>query len=137
MYIHPSNAAITCPESAAKTQNLKNLSESICSLKVFVTGKTIPGFLASRISSSLSINGCFWHAHEGCKYFVWPKNNEEFWKNKISGNIRRDADNYTLLEQMGWNVIVVWECQLKKHNCQQTYNLLCTQIKGTDYECNK
>lgn len=96
-----------------------------------------PDIVLPKYKTVIFVNGCFWHAHEGCKYFVWPKNNEEFWKNKISGNIRRDADNYTLLEQMGWNVIVVWECQLKKHNCQQTLNLLCTQIKGTDYECNK
>lgn len=96
-----------------------------------------PDIVLPKYKTVIFVNGCFWHGHEGCKYFVWPKNNEEFWKNKISANIRRDSDNYTLLEQMGWNVIVVWECQLKKHNCQQTLSLLCTQIKGTDYECNK
>ena len=49
----------------------------------------------------------------------------------------RDSDNHIRLEQLGWHVIVVWECQLKKHNLHQTLKQLCIQIKGVSYECNK
>ena len=60
------------------------------------------------------VNGCFWHGHKGCKYFVWPKNNAEFWKKKIEDNISRDQKKTEALEEQGWKVIVVWECELKK-----------------------
>ena len=87
-----------------------------------------PDIVLPKYKTVIFVNGCFWHAHEGCKYFVWPKNNEEFWRNKISGNIRRDSDNYTQLEQMGWHVIVVWECQLKKPIINETIKKLIDQL---------
>lgn len=96
-----------------------------------------PDIVLPKYKTVIFVNGCFWHGHEGCKYFVWPKNNEEFWKNKISGNIRRDSDKHMRLKQMGWNVIIVWECQLKKQTLQQTLTQVCTQIKGAVYECNE
>ena len=96
-----------------------------------------PDIVLPKYKTVIFVNGCFWHGHEGCKYFVWPKNNEKFWRNKISSNISRDSDNHTRLEQMGWKVIVVWECQLKKQNLYQTLTQLCAQIKGVAYECNK
>lgn len=96
-----------------------------------------PDIVLPKYRTVIFVNGCFWHAHQGCKYFVWPKNNEEFWRNKISGNIRRDSDNYMQLEQMGWKVIVVWECQLKKPILQQTLFRLCKKIKGVPNEYNK
>lgn len=96
-----------------------------------------PDIVLPKYRTAIFVNGCFWHGHEGCKYFVWPKNNEEFWKNKISGNIRRDSDNHIRLKQIGWNVIIVWECQLKKQNLQQTLTRVCAQIKGVAHECNE
>jgi DNA mismatch endonuclease (patch repair protein) len=75
------------------------------------------------------VNGCFWHGHEGCRYFVWPKNNAEFWKAKISGNIQRDAQCVRLLKEQGWNVIVVWECELKKANREATLKGLEARLK--------
>jgi DNA mismatch endonuclease (patch repair protein) len=89
-----------------------------------------PDIVLPKYKTVIFVNGCFWHAHEGCKYFVWPKNNEEFWKNKITGNIRRDSDNYMKLGQMGWNVIVVWECQLKKPIINETIEQLVNQLTG-------
>lgn len=70
------------------------------------------------------VNGCFWHGHEDCHYFVWPKNNAEFWKKKIGPNIERDAKNHALLAKLGWNVIVVWECELKRSTAEEALNLL-------------
>ena len=59
------------------------------------------------------MNGCFWHGHEGCRYYVIPKSNTEFWKAKIERNRNRDIEDQRKLATMGWHCITVWECQLK------------------------
>ena len=79
-----------------------------------------PDIVLPKYKTVIFVNGCFWHGHEGCKYFVWPKNNEDFWKEKIGGNIQRDLRNHQLLTEQGWNVITVWECELKKSVFPQT-----------------
>ena len=80
------------------------------------------------------INGCFWHKHD-CPSFVWPSSNTEYWFEKISNNVERDKKNITLLENDGWNVIVVWECQLKKTKRENTLKDLTHIItQGVDYE---
>ena len=73
-----------------------------------------PDIVLPKYRTVVFVNGCFWHLHQGCKYFVWPKQNAEFWRNKISGNAERDQWNYTALREAGWRVIIVWECELKK-----------------------
>lgn len=73
-----------------------------------------PDIVLPKYKTVIFVNGCFWHGHEGCKYFVWPKNHAEFWKAKILQNIERDKRDFERLENAGWKVIVVWECQLKK-----------------------
>lgn len=73
-----------------------------------------PDIVLPKYKTVIFVNGCFWHGHEGCKYFVWPKNNAEFWKAKILQNIERDKRDFERLENAGWKVIDVWECQLKK-----------------------
>ena len=84
---------------------------------------TLPGkpdIVLPKYKTCLFVNGCFWHKHEGCKYFVWPKNNAEFWKKKINGNVERDLQQQTLLREQGWNVIVVWECEIRKDRFDNT-----------------
>lgn len=88
-----------------------------------------PDIVLPKYKTVIFVNGCFWHGHEGCRYFVWPKNNAEFWKNKISGNICRDQKNYTLLRELGWKVIIVWECELKKAVFETTMGQLMGYIK--------
>lgn len=73
-----------------------------------------PDIVIPKYKTVIFVNGCFWHGHEGCKYFVWPKSNKEFWENKIKTNIGRDNKKINQLEELGWKVIVVWECELKK-----------------------
>lgn len=73
-----------------------------------------PDIVLPKYKTVVFVNGCFWHMHQGCKYFVWPKHNAEFWKAKISGNAERDHRNYKDLTTTGWQVIVIWECQLKQ-----------------------
>ena len=91
-----------------------------------------PDIVLSRYRTVIFVNGCFWHAHEGCKYFKWPQNNKDFWETKLSGNKKRDIDNISALERLGWNVIVVWECELKKQFNAERLNRLYTEITGNE-----
>lgn len=88
-----------------------------------------PDIVLPKYKTVIFVNGCFWHAHEDCRYFIWPKNNEEFWKKKIGGNIERDAKNQRLLTDLGWRVIVVWECELKHSIVEETLNSLVYKIR--------
>ena len=79
---------------------------------------TLPGkpdIVLPRYKTVIFVHGCFWHGHPGCKYAYTPKSNTEFWVNKISGNRERDAVVKRELEESGWKVIVVWECEIR-HN---------------------
>lgn len=88
-----------------------------------------PDIVLPKYRTVVFINGCFWHGHQGCRYFVIPKTNTEFWVNKIDGNIRRDDENYHRLEMEGWNVIIVWECALKKNKFVETVSQLESAIR--------
>ncbi len=79
--------------------------------------KSLPGspdIYIPKYKVVIFVNGCFWHMHENCKYASIPKNNHDFWKNKLEGNVQRDKQNYIKLESMGINVIVVWGCEIKQ-----------------------
>ncbi len=92
---------------------------------------TLPGkpdIVLPKYKTCIFVNGCFWHKHEGCKYFVWPKNNAEFWKSKINRNVERDRHKQQELISMGWNVRVVWECELKAEAREDTLAELCLAI---------
>ena len=89
-----------------------------------------PDIVLPKYKAVIFVNGCFWHGHEGCRYFVWPKNNAVFWKEKITGNIQRDKHNHQLLANQGWRVIEIWECQLMKSVVDNTLQNLVLQIIG-------
>ena len=86
-----------------------------------------PDIVIPNYRSVICLNGCFWHMHEGCPKFVWPKSNEEYWIKKLNGNKRRDKANYEKLRNMGWKVIIVWECELKEEG---TLEKIYSQITG-------
>ena len=87
-----------------------------------------PDVVLPKYKTIVFVHGCFWHLHERCKYARMPKSNVDFWKNKLYRNKERDERNQKELEEMGWKVIVVWECELKKDKCEQTLEDLYTQI---------
>ncbi|MCX4376907.1 MAG: DNA mismatch endonuclease Vsr [Lachnospiraceae bacterium] len=87
-----------------------------------------PDIVLPRYKTVIFVNGCFWHGHECCRYFVVPKSNTEFWVNKINRNKERDKQKTALLEGMGWNVIVLWECQLKKSTKDATLSELLLKL---------
>ena len=89
---------------------------TVCSVFTSVNVKKLPGtpdIVLRKYRTVIFVNGCFWHGHEGCKYYVLPKTNTEFWKEKIERNKERDLKERMQLRNMGWHVILLWECQLK------------------------
>ena len=83
-----------------------------------INDKKLPGkpdIVLKKYRTIIFVNGCFWHGHQNCKYFVIPKTRMEFWMNKINGNIDRDLKNEEVLIELGWRVITVWECDLKSN----------------------
>ena len=88
-----------------------------------------PDIVLPKYKTIIFINGCFWHGHKDCKYYVIPKTNTDFWLNKINHNIERDQKQINQLKAEGWNVIVLWECQLKKEKQNNTLGNLERKIK--------
>ena len=72
-----------------------------------------PDIVLPKYRTVIFVNGCFWHKHD-CPRFVWPSSNQEYWRPKILRNVERDLLSRQEFEAMGWKVIVVWECELKK-----------------------
>ena len=92
-----------------------------------------PDIVLPKYKTAIFINGCFWHGHEGCKYFRLPKSNIEFWKEKIERNIERDRESMQALLVLGWKVIRVWECELRnKANREEMLNKIYNSITSSD-----
>lgn len=73
-----------------------------------------PDMIFPKYKVAVFVNSCFWHMHEGCPGFVMPKSKLDYWKPKLERNKQRDTVNVSELEALGWRVITVWECELKK-----------------------
>ncbi|WP_432799923.1 very short patch repair endonuclease [Poriferisphaera sp. WC338] len=71
-----------------------------------------PDIVLPKYKTVIFVHGCFWHRHEGCKYSYMPKSRIEFWEKKFKRNVERDAEVRKQLEDLGWKVVVVWECNL-------------------------
>ncbi len=87
-----------------------------------------PDIVLPKYKTVLFIHGCFWHGHEGCKYYVVPKTRTEWWLNKINGNIENDAKATQALIKDGWKIITLWECELKPKTIDQTLTTLVKSI---------
>ena len=72
-----------------------------------------PDVILPKYKTAIFVHGCFWHRHEGCKLATIPKTRTEFWMEKFAKNVANDKKHYEQLRDMGWNVIVIWECELE------------------------
>ena len=78
------------------------------------------------------VHGCFWHGHKDCKHFVIPKTRSEWWIAKINKTKENDSENEKKLKKMGWNIITIFECDLKAELKEKTLNNLLTKLKIGD-----
>lgn len=94
-----------------------------CGFRYRLNNPRLPGhpdIVLRKYRTCIFVNGCFWHGHEGCKYFHYPKSNVDYWTKKINRNRERDKEEQKKLAEMGWHVIVVWECELKPDKRKKT-----------------
>lgn len=72
-----------------------------------------PDLVFSKKRKVIFIHGCFWHLHEGCSIYRYPKSRLDFWTPKLQGNKQRDIENQSKLNELGWEILVIWECEVK------------------------
>jgi len=87
-----------------------------------------PDIVLPKYKTVIFIHGCFWHGHEGCKYYVVPKTRTEWWLDKIGKNIANDNKAIAALTERGWKVILIWECELKSTTFTETSNKLLKDL---------
>lgn len=88
-----------------------------------------PDIVLPKYKTVVFINGCFWHMHEGNPCFVMPRSNQDYWNNKLKRNKQRDEENAAILRNLGWHVIVVWECALSSKLRESTLVNLYESIR--------
>lgn len=97
-----------------------------------INAKKLPGspdIVLPKYRTAVFVHGCFWHRHTGCKYAYTPKSRIEFWENKFRSTVERDLKKTKMLEASGWQVLVVWECELEK-NAQAVLREIIGKLKG-------
>ena len=87
-----------------------------------------PDIVLPKYHTVVFVHGCFWHRHPGCRYATVPATNTEFWQKKFSRNVERDKEEQRKLTEMGWRVLIVWECELKKDKREATLSKLYSAI---------
>lgn len=78
-----------------------------------------PDIVFHKLKKVIFINGCFWHGHKNCLRSKLPATNKKFWKIKIEGNKRNDKSNKIKLKRLGWDYLVIWQCEIKKKNAEK------------------
>lgn len=87
-----------------------------------------PDLVLKKYKVVIFVNGCFWHGHGNCKYSTNPKTNSEYWSRKILNNIERDKVTYDKLNQLGWRVLIIWECEIKNKTSEKELNKITFDI---------
>ena len=91
-----------------------------------------PDIVLPRYRTVIEVRGCYWHRHPGCRFAYTPKSNVEFWNAKFAENIKRDKANTNLLNQSGWHVIIIWECEVLNYSFQKNLILKIQDRYRTD-----
>lgn len=116
----------TTPEKKVRSHLFKNGFRFRKNVKE-LCGK--PDIVLHKYKTVIFINGCFWHHHENCKYAVIPKTKTDFWIEKFARNKLNDKKNFDQLSSQGWNVITIWECELK-NNFEKTLTQLIEYLNS-------
>lgn len=72
-----------------------------------------PDIVLPRFRTAVFVHGCFWHRHLNCRYATTPKSRQDYWLPKFEANVERDARKEAQLQNLGWRVLVIWECETK------------------------
>ena len=86
-----------------------------------------PDIVLARYRTVIQVHGCFWHRHDRCEFAYTPSSNRRFWTKKFRENVERDARSERQLRELGWRVIVVWECEISS---SRRLDRLVRQIRG-------
>lgn len=87
-----------------------------------------PDIVLTKHKTIIFIHGCFWHGHADCRYYVVPKTRTDWWLNKINTNKVNDAKAVKALKKDGWQIITVWECNLKPPSVEKILNALVAKL---------
>lgn len=106
--------------------------------------KSLPGtpdIVIPKLKIVIFVHGCFWHGHESCSLGRLPKSHLDYWKEKIEKNKNRDRKSLKQLKEMGWRVIIIWNCQLRTNkNARISLPKILKEItilsEGVAKECN-
>jgi len=90
-----------------------------------------PDIVLRKYQTAILVHGCFWHGHDSCKGYKPPKSNVEYWESKIKRNRENDKKHLTNLTEMGFNVITIWECELKRKKLEETLTSVKNRILET------
>ena len=96
-----------------------------------VNDKKLPGkpdIVLPKYKTVIFVHGCFWHGHEGCRYYVVPKTRTEWWLEKIGRNKINDKKNSSFLRKTNWKVLTIWECNLSKKKVGTTLSKLLNKL---------
>ncbi|MCK5598700.1 DNA mismatch endonuclease Vsr [bacterium] len=90
-----------------------------------------PDIVLPKYNTIIFVHGCFWHGHENCSYSKLPETRKDFWQEKITRNVKRDRRVKALLENHGWRVIIIWQCEIKNIKLRTTrLSRLVGEIQG-------
>lgn len=90
----------------------------------------VPDVVLSGKKVAIFVHGCFWHLHEGCRNAKLPSSRPDFWREKLDRNVARDKENVEALLDLGWRVLIVWECATRhKTTCENLPDLLSQWIE--------
>ncbi|QRR02623.1 very short patch repair endonuclease [Dyadobacter sandarakinus] len=93
-----------------------------------------PDIILRKYKTVIFVHGCFWHGHLGCRRASLPKTNTTWWLSKISQNSLRDERTVSKLKELGWKVVVVWECELLSSTKDDTLSALKDSLLATKTE---
>ena len=103
------------PKNTSPEKRVRSVAHRL-GLRFRLHRKDLPGspdLLFPKRRTALFVHGCFWHRHEGCARTTTPKTNVDFWSEKFRHNVERDGKTRKELEESGWRVLIIWECETK------------------------